>query len=191
MTSEEPPLDPAVPPADPTTQGADADPERVGRTILLDQLTGRARSRKELADKLASRNVPDDVARGLLDRFEDIGLVDDAAFARLWVDSRRTSKGLARRALAQELRHKGVDDDVAREALDEIGSDAEAETARALVRKRLRAMRGVETPVAKRRLAGMLARKGYGPSVAYAVVADELRKDRADDADADAPEFDA
>ncbi|MFW6775156.1 regulatory protein RecX [Nocardioides sp. CPCC 205120] len=166
----------APPPPDPVAEGPDADVEQVARTILLDQLTGRARSRKELADKLAARDVPADVASRLLDRFEEVGLVDDAAFARTWVDGRRSAKGLARRALAQELRRKGVDDEVAREALDEIEPDDETATARALVRKRLRSLSGVEAPVATRRLVGMLARKGYSPGTAYAVVSDELRR---------------
>ena len=90
--------------------GPEADPESVARKILLDQLTGQARSRKELSDKLASRNVPDDVATRLLDRFEEVGLVDDEAFARAWVESRQRGRGLARRALQQELRRKGIDD---------------------------------------------------------------------------------
>ena len=77
-----------------------ADPEGVGRTILLDSLTGQARTRKELADKLARREVPDEVATELLDRFTDVGLIDDTAYARQWVESRHRSRGLAPRALA-------------------------------------------------------------------------------------------
>ena len=93
---------------DTAAQVPEADPESVARKILLDQLTGQARSRKELADKLATKNVPDDVATRLLDRFEEVGLVDDEAFARSWVAVPRSAgKGLARRALAQELRRKG------------------------------------------------------------------------------------
>lgn len=177
MTSEPRRRD-APPPPDPVAEGPDADAESVARTILLDQLTGRARSRKELADKLASRGVPDELGEQLLDRFEEIGLVDDAAFARLWVDGRRNAKGLARRALAQELRRKGVDDEVAREALDEVDPADEEASARELVRKRLRSMSQLETPVATRRLAGMLARKGYPPGLAFSVVSDELRRAR-------------
>ena len=95
--------------------GPDADPESVARKILLDQLTGRARTRSELATKLSARNVPDDIAGRLLDRFEEVGLVDDAAFAREWVEQRQSGRGLARRALAMELRRKGIDDETARE----------------------------------------------------------------------------
>ncbi len=174
---------PAAPPPDPVAEGPDADQESVARKILLDQLTGQARSRAELAERLAKKDVPDDIATRLLDRFEEVGLVDDAAFARSWVASRGSvdsggGKGLARRALAQELRRKGIDDEVAREALDEIDPDDEAEAARVLVRKKLRSVEGVEEQKATRRLVGMLARKGYGPGLAFSVVRDELERVR-------------
>jgi regulatory protein len=146
----------------------------VARKILLDQLTGRARTRSELADKLASRNVPEDVATRLLDRFEEVGLIDDAAFAREWVAQRQSGRGLARRALAQELRRKGIDDEVAREVLDEVDPADEEAAARALVCKKLRSLSRVDETTATRRLVGMLARKGYGSGVAFAVVKDEL-----------------
>lgn len=150
------------------------DHEAVARKILLDQLTGQARSRHELAERLARRNVPDEVAGRLLDRFEEVGLVDDEAFARSWVDSRQRTRGLARRALAQELRRKGVADQTAREVLAEVDPSDEEQAARRLVRKKLRSLRGVDDATAARRLAGMLARKGYPAGLAFAVVKDEL-----------------
>jgi regulatory protein len=171
----------AAPADEPDEQGRDLGPEpdqeEVARKILLDQLTGQARSRKELADKLAAKNVPAEVASRLLDRFEEVGLVDDGAFARSWIASRQPGKGLARRALAEELRRKGIDDDVAREALDEVDPADEEEAARALVRKKLRSLRNVDETTATRRLAGMLARKGYPPGLAFAVVREELGAD--------------
>ncbi|HET8602636.1 MAG TPA: regulatory protein RecX [Marmoricola sp.] len=163
----------AVPPED-RDLGPDADPESVARKILLDQLTGRARSRADLAKKLAQRHVPDDVAGRLLDRFEEVGLVDDAAFSREWVAQRQSGKGLARRALAQELRRKGIDDETAREALEEIAPDDEVEAARMLVRRKLRSVRGLDRDKAVRRLVGMLARKGHAGAVAFRVVREEL-----------------
>lgn len=170
MRSE--PSEPA--PGSDTDPGPEADPESVARKILLDQLTGQARSRKELADKLAAKNVPDDLAARLLDRFTEVGLIDDAAFARTWVAHRQYGKALARPALAQELRRKGIDEETVREALDEVDPADEEAAARRLVRKKLRTMTGVEETKQIRRLVGMLARKGYGPSTAYAVVRDEL-----------------
>jgi regulatory protein len=161
-------------PGDVRRADPDADAEDVARTILLGQLTGRARSRRELADALARRNVPGDVAMRLLDRFEEVGLVDDAAFAHSWVAGRVASKGLAPRALAHELRRKGVDDEVAREALDGIGEDEQETAARALVRRRLRSMGRLDDTTRTRRLVGMLARKGYEAGVAHRVVREEL-----------------
>ena len=166
---------PPPPPEDAEALGPDADAEAVARQILLDQLTGRARSRKELADKLAARRVPREIATALLDRFEEVGLVDDQAFARAWVASRQSTKGLAPRALAQELRRKGVADEVVREALDEVGPEAEEAAARALVRKKLRTLSRVDDTTAIRRLVGMLARKGYPSGMAFSVVRDEVR----------------
>jgi regulatory protein len=160
--------------------GPEADPESVARKILLDQLTGRARSRADLEKKLSQRNVPDDVATRLLDRFEEVGLVDDAAFAREWVAQRQEGRGLARRALAQELRRKGIDDEVARDALDDIDDADELEAARVLVRRKLRSVRGLESDKAVRRLVGLLARKGYSSGISYRVVRDELGADLAD-----------
>jgi regulatory protein len=162
------------PPPDPVAEGPDADAESVARTILLDALTGQARSRKELRDKLAKKDVPGELAERLLDRFTEVGLVDDEAFARSWVESRQRSRGLARRALAQELRRKGVDDDTARRALDDLEPEQEERAARVLVRKKLRSLRGVDHATATRRLAGLLARKGYPAGLAFGIVRDEL-----------------
>jgi regulatory protein len=161
-------------PAPDLDTGPDADPESVARKILLDQLTGRARTRSELATKLAQRQVPDDVATRLLDRFEEVGLVDDSAFAREWVEQRQTGRGLARRALAQELRRKGIADEVVRETLDEVDPDDEVEAARMLVRAKLRTVGSLDHDKAVRRLVGMLARKGHSSSVAFRVVKEEL-----------------
>lgn len=152
----------------------EADPEGVGRTVLLDSLTGQARTRKELADKLAKREVPDEVATELLDRFTEVGLIDDAVFAQQWVESRHRSRGLAPRALAQELRRKGVGDEETKAALEQIGEADQREAARALVERKLRSMRGLDPQVATRRLAGLLARKGYGAGLAFSVVREAL-----------------
>lgn len=176
---------PAPPPEDKIAKGPDADPEAVARKILLDQLTGRARSRSELADKLASKDVPEVIATRLLDRFTAVGLIDDAAFARLWVEGRQRGKGLAPRALAQELRRKGIDDDTAREALDEVTEEDQDTAARTLVRRKLRTARNLEPAVATRRLVAMLGRKGYAPGMAYRVVKDELGADTEPEPDFD------
>jgi regulatory protein len=162
-------------PTDPQQDlGPRADPESVARKILLDQLTSRARTRSELATKLAQRNVPNDLAAKLLDRFEEVGLIDDRAFACDWIEQRQRGRGLARRALAIELRNKGVSDEIAQEALAEIAAEDEEEVARTLVSAKLRSVRNLDKDKATRRLVGMLARKGHSPGLAYRVVAEML-----------------
>ena len=162
------------PPDDPAALGPEADHEAVARKILLDQLTGQARTRSELATKLAKKGVPSHVADRLLDRFEEVGLVDDAAFAREWVQSRQAGRGLARRALSAELRRKGVAQEVIAEAVEVVEPDDELEAARQLVRRKLPSLQRFDAVTKVRRLTGMLARKGYSSGVAFQVVREEI-----------------
>ncbi len=161
------------PAADPE-RDPDADPEAVARQILLRSLSAQPRTRAELAIKLAQRNVPTPVAERVLDRFEEVGLVDDDAFARAWVESRHRGKGLSRRALAAELRRRGVADHTAATALDALDPEVELQSARVLVRRKLGSTAGLPPQVRLRRLAGLLARKGYPAGLAMAVVRAEL-----------------
>lgn len=152
----------------------DADPENVARQILLRRLTDQPRSRAELAESLAKKNVPDAIAKRMLDRFEELGLVNDEEFARMWVQSRQRTRGLAPRVLSLELKRKGVDDDVIREVLADLNPEEERAAAHRLVQKKLRSMDGLDDTTRIRRLTGMLARKGYPPQVAFDVVRVEL-----------------
>ncbi len=110
----------------------------------------------------------------MLDRFEEVDLVDDTAFSKQYVENRHSGRGLARRALAYELRQKGVADETVREAVDAVSSDDELATARQLVRKKAASMTKDDPERRMRRLAGMLARKGYGSGVAYQAIREEL-----------------
>src|ERR1700754_731730 len=156
------------------------DPEEQARALCLRLLTGMPRTRRQLADALRKREIPDEIAEEVLSRFEDVGLVDDAAFAGAWVESRHHGRGLARRALARELRTKGVESGLIDEALGRLDAEREEATARELVARRLRATRGMDRDRRLRRLAGMLARKGYGEGLALRVVRDALAEEGED-----------
>ena len=158
-----------------------ADPETVAKNLCLRALTGAPKTRQQLADLLADRDVPDDAAETVLDRLGEVGLIDDEAFAQAWVTSRQAGRGLARRALKAELRAKGVDDDVAATAVEAVDDDDERETARRLVDRKLPGMRRLDRATATRRLMGMLARKGYSGGLAAGVVREALDADGADD----------
>jgi regulatory protein len=148
----------------------DAKPESVARAIVLRKLTAAPRTRAQLADDLRSRNVPDDVATKVLDRFTEVGLIDDRAFADGWVRSRHAQRGLSRRALAHELRNKGVADDLVDEAVVGVDDDDERRAAEELVARRLPALLRFDREVQLRRLVGMLARKGYSGGLVMQVV---------------------
>ncbi len=151
-----------------------ADPAARARDICLRLLTGTAKTRKQLADALRKREIPDEVAEEVLARFEDVGLIDDAAFAAAWVESRHAGRGLARRALAQELRTRGVAAPLVEDAVAQLDPDEEMATARALVDRKLRATAGLDRQVRMRRLVGMLARRGYAEGLAFRAVREAL-----------------
>ncbi|MER6063618.1 recombination regulator RecX [Streptomyces sp. NPDC001792] len=156
------------------------DPAERARAICLRLLTGTPRTRKQLADALRKREIPEEVAEEVLSRFEEVGLIDDSAFADAWVESRHHGRGLARRALAQELRTKGVDSTLIDEAVSQLDSEQEEATARELVARKLRATRGLDRDKRLRRLAGMLARKGYPEGMALRVVRQALEEEGED-----------
>ncbi len=144
--------------------------------MCLRLLTVRARTRAELEGQLAKRGYPDDVAVGVLDRLAEVGLVDDAEFAEQWVHSRQVNAGKGKRALAAELRNKGVDDEVIAASLDGIDAGTERRRAEQLVQNRLRREKlndGDDVKVT-RRLVGMLARRGYSQGMAFDVVSTAL-----------------
>ncbi|MFE6768845.1 recombination regulator RecX [Streptomyces fimicarius] len=168
-------------------KGEPRDPVEQARNICLRLLTGTPRTRKQLADALRKREIPDEAAEEVLARFEDVGLIDDAAFAGAWVESRHHGRGLARRALVRELRTKGVDSAVIDEAVGQLDADQEEETARELVARKLRSTRGLDRDKRLRRLAGMLARKGYGEGMALRVVRQALEEEGEDTEGLDEP----
>ena len=175
----------------PDRQGVDADPEQVVRTILLRRLSSAPRTRGELEKDLARRGADPEVAASVLDRFEEVGLIDDDAYARMWVESRHRSKALARSALKRELSDRGLDRESIEEAISQIDDDAEWQRARDFAAAKFRVRRGEDPLKAMNRLAGQLARKGYPASMCFTVarevsaaVAEQGEQDVVDEIDA-------
>ena len=153
-----------------------ADPESVARLICLRLLASAPKTRAQLAAAMRRRRVPDDAADAVLARFAEVGLIDDAMFARAWVESRHHGRGLARRALAAELGQRGVASDEVSAAVAGLSPETELATARALVQRRLASTAG-DPPLARtRKLVGVLARKGYPAGMAYRVVREALEQ---------------
>ena len=162
-----------------TSKSAELSREEQARALCLRLLTARARTRAELTGQLTKRGYPDDVSAQVLDRLADVGLVDDADFAEQWVRSRRLNAGKGKRALAAELRTKGVDNEVITAALADIDAGAERERAEQLVDDKLRRERLADDDAKlARRLVGMLARRGYSQTMAFDVVKVALANER-------------
>lgn len=152
----------------------EADLESSARAIVLRRLTASARTRHELDEDLTDRGIPPEVIERVLDRFEEVGLVNDAEFAELWVASRHRTRGATRSVLRRELRNKGVNDDLAESALASISSEDELVRARALIDRKLITLRSTSRDHAQRRLVAYLLRRGYQGGVAFAVVSEAL-----------------
>jgi regulatory protein len=172
-------------PADPADATDPVDPVDRARELCLRLLASRPRTRTELADAMRRRGVPDEAAAAVLARFTDAGLIDDAVFARAWVESRHHNRGLARRALSAELKQRGVDGQHIEAAVSALDPAEELATARRLVAKAMRASRGKPLPTRIRRLVGLLARKGYPAPVAYRIVREAIEQEGIDAAGAE------
>ncbi|MGH3492779.1 MAG: regulatory protein RecX [Sciscionella sp.] len=158
-----------------STGSGPEDPVAVARSLALRLLATRPRSRAELATALHRKAIEPPTAETVLDRLAAVGLVDDVAFAEMWVRSRHRHSGQARSALVAELRRKGVEEAAVRSAVAEIDAADEEDRARQLVRKRVRTMPGaLDATTATRRLVATLARKGYPQALSLRVVRDEL-----------------
>lgn len=148
----------------------DADPLAVARGIALARLTLRAHSEAELRTVLSKKNTPPEVVDELMARFREVGLVDDAGFAKSWVTSRHEHRGASARSLRDELRRKGVDRELIDAAVAGVDHDSELAAARGLAERKLRSLRGVDAVAARRRLMGALSRRGYASSVVVQIV---------------------
>jgi regulatory protein len=162
------PVDPDEPMADPTS---------VARSIGLNLLDAAPKTRSQLAEAMRKRGVPDDAANEVLDRFEEVGLLDDAAFANAWVTSRQSGRGLAPRALSNELRQRGIPEPLIAQAVGSVNTEDVDATARDLVTRRARSTAGMPNAVRMRRLVAMLNRKGYSGELAVRVVREVLAVD--------------
>lgn len=152
----------------------DAQWREKARAILLRQLTASDKSAKQLTDKLLEKGCPEPIAQEVIERFIKVDLVDDEKFANAWVKARTRTRGLARGALKHELRTKGIAEEIAQVALEQVDDQDEEERARELVRVKLRPeSMGVDRDRALRRLVGMLGRKGYNGSMAFRVAREE------------------
>ncbi len=148
-------------------------PERLeqrARNVLLHQLARSAKSTHQLRKILEQREIPSEIAEKVLERFTEVGLIDDKAYAETIVNSRRNFKGLSKSAIKRELGEKGVPAPLIEEAIESITVEDDFEAAKDLAVRRIRQMSSLTREVRERRLAGYLGRKGYPSSTVFAAI---------------------
>ena len=139
-------------------------------------LSYRPRSRAEIETKLQDKEFDESIVAAVLADLARLGYVNDEQFARAWARGRVRLRGFGRRRVDQELKAKGVAPEIIGETLAEVfGETSETETAMQVAEKKLRTMQHLEPEARKRRLAGLLERKGYAFSVIWEVLS-ALRK---------------
>jgi regulatory protein len=153
---------------------ADADAESIARSIALRKLATHARTRHELDQALQAKKVPSSVRDAVLDRMQQVGLLDDASYAADWVSSRQQRRHLSRRALKRELEAKGVEREDIDAALHDVDLDSELTAARDLIERKQATMSGLAHHVQYRRLAGILGRRGFDTAVTVQVLNEVL-----------------
>lgn len=174
----------------PLVAGSPQELESAVRERCLNLLAGQPRTRAELERKLAQAGAPDDVVAGVLDRLTQVGLVDDTAYAEAYV---RTGVGVRRRgtrSLRAELRTRGVAPEVIDLAAAQVDDDDERATALALASRRAAGLARLAPEVQRRRLMGLLLRRGFSTGVVNDVLAQVLAELSSDAEEAGGEQFD-
>lgn len=143
-------------------------------------LAARARSKHEIEQKLMQAGYRPCTVEMVIYKLQRENLLDDADFARQWVESRQNHK-LGRSRIAQELRRKGISQDEAEEALSIIEDEDQLSGAIALAAKAAARIKPDEDlRKASNRIAGMLARRGYSWDIAKKAIQQVLYNEDSD-----------
>ena len=148
-----------------------SDPREVGRLIALRQLETRPRTARELHATLCARGIPSDIADELIVRFVEVGLLDDRAYARLWIESRIRTRGLGVASLRRELRSRKVPDQIIDEMLSQVDPEDTMSAAVDQVRGRVARCQLPLDVKDERRLVSFLMRRGHGLDAARQAIA--------------------
>ena len=128
-----------------------------GKEIALRLITNRPRSKKEVRDRMREKEIDEATRDRVVDRFEELDLLDDEAFARYWIDQRARFKPRGRPLLRQELRQKGVDQQIINDLLEETDDSAAVKQA---AEKKARTLTRYPEDQFKKKLTGFLQRRG-------------------------------
>ncbi|MCB2413733.1 RecX family transcriptional regulator [Demequina sp. TTPB684] len=152
-------------------------PAERARELALAMLTRGPRSSADLRERLISKEIEPDVADEVIARYREVGLLDDESLAATIARTRHAERGLAPRAISQELRRKGFGEEHIQAALEPLTAEVQEDRARELAAKRWHKDSAASPDARVRRTVAFLARKGYAASLAFALVRDLQRAD--------------
>lgn len=151
------------------------DTEQLGaaKDTILNILSMVPKTRKQLFDRLIEKGYRDDIISAAIDRLEEVGVIDDFAFAKMYASSRHSNMGLAPYAIKRELSQKGIPEDMIESVLEDFDDEEIEETALRLARSKAKVVRG-STHEKVKKVALAIARKGYNSAIAFKVAKEAL-----------------
>ena len=153
----------------PESISEEIDQNQIAKQVLLRRLSNAPRTRKELAQDLKKKKIEEDIAQLALDRFEELGLINDQTFSDNFVSNTHQRRKLGKKALKQQLRSKGVSEEIANQAVSQISETDEFQAALALALKKMRSIKHDDPQSQIRKIVGLLARKGYSAGLSFQV----------------------
>lgn len=165
-------------PAEPVETGVERD-ERIDR-LIVSRLRRSSLSISEVRSALFEHGLDDSEVEEWIERYERLGYLDDRRLAEQLVHNRGVRRGRGSGALLHELGRRGIDAELARDAVDALDPDAELEHATQIADRRVRQLAGLDRSTAERRLTAFLLRRGYGSDVVRRAVRAALDGDRAE-----------
>ena len=122
----------------------------------------RLRSENELVQRLKKKKFSEETAKEVAAFLKEKRFIDDNAFAKAWVSS-RLKRPLGLRKIRQELRQKGIDQEIIETEIDKVKDYSETQIVLDLARARLSRLKGIEPVKAEARVYAYLARRGFSP----------------------------
>ena len=160
----------------PEQDSEEIDQNQIAKQVLLRRLSNAPRTRKELAQDLKNKKIEADIAQVALDRFEELGLINDQTYSENFVSTTHERRKLGKKALKQQLKSKGVSEEIANQAISQISEDDEFKAALALALKKIRSIQKDDPQTQIRKIVGLLARKGYSSSLSFQVAKEVINE---------------
>jgi regulatory protein len=140
------------------------------RDLAIRYLGQKARTTKQMADYLASKEFEEKVIAKTINWLLEHRYLDDQLYARQWVERRLREKPRGRSMLRWELQQKGIDSAEINCALEDLDSEAQLDAAVRALAKKVGRKQLAFTLEDKRKLAGYLGRRGFPAEIVYAAL---------------------